>query len=312
MVVVSYQSAADIETGLRSLVAAGVGQGVIVVDNASTDDSVMIVRRFAADGVRLIALDRNTGFTGGCNKGYYEAPETTPYVAFMNPDVRLSPDCLDRCVELLDRRPEVACVAPLLVRADGRTIDSAGQVLKHMTLEVEDRGYGEPLAAAELEPRRVLAACGALAVFRRQALEQVSLPFGPWDGRFFCFWEDLEIGWRLNNHGWQIWFEPAARAEHVRGAGADDGAGPLRWRRPVHLEACIASNRWMTLLRHLNVLDLALWAPVLLMWDLAVTCAGALRRPTLVWHLAKRLPLVAGVWKERKGGKRMRLAKLPW
>ena len=133
------------------------------------------------------------------------------------------------------------------MRPDGTTVDSVGQVLNPLTLEVVDRGYGRPPTDELLRPAPVLAPCGALAVYRRQALASATDEHGPWAERYFCFWEDLELGWRLVNGGWRIRTCPEAVATHRRGAGADAGRGPLRWRRPPELEACIVSNRWMTL-----------------------------------------------------------------
>ena len=104
-------------------------------------------------------------------------------------------------------------------------------------------------------------------MFRRSALESVAEDHGPWAQHFFCFWEDLELGWRLVNRGWRIHTVPEAVATHRRGGGAAAGSGPLRWRRPPELEACILTNRWMTLIRHLHPLDLAPRLPVLLLWD---------------------------------------------
>jgi len=311
VVVVSHNSALDLKGCLEALARDDYVGPVVVIDNASTDNSVAEARQVDGEGVQVIALDENTGFAGGCNRGYQFVRDQAEYVAFMNPDVRVAPGCFEQCVALMEGNPSVGCVAPLLMRPDGLTIDSAGQVLKRGRLEVQDRGYGEVLGPEWLQPRQVLAACGALAVFRREALESVMEEGGPWAERFFCFWEDLELGWRLNNAGWDIWFEPKARAEHGRGAGAAPGTGPLRWRRPPELEACIITNRWMTLVRHLHGLDLMWRVPVLLAWDCALVVAGILRRPSLVRHLVKRWPLV---WREIRGRgrrSRKRLSELP-
>ena len=230
----------------------------------------------------------------------------------MNPDVRIAPDCLRRCADVLAAEPGLAGVAPRLMRPGGATVDSVGQVLTRATLEVRDLGYGHPLDGAILEPRPVLAACGALAVFRRSALSEVSGAGGPFAGHFFCFWEDLELGWRLTNRGWRLRNVPEAVAEHRRGGGAAAGTGPLRWRRPARLEACVLSNRWMTLARHLHGLDLVRRLPLLLAWDLATVAAGSIRRPVLLAHLRRRLGLVVGELRGRRRWPRRRLAELPW
>jgi hypothetical protein len=158
----------------------------------------------------------------------------------------------------------------------------------------------------------VLAACGALAVYRRAALEAVAEGDGPWAGHYFCFWEDLELGWRLTNRGFRVLAAPHAVAVHGRGAGAEAGQGPLRWRRPPELEACVLTNRWMTLIRHLHRADLARRLPVLLAFDLAMTSLGVARRPRLLGHLRRRLPLVYRELGRREHLPRKRLSELPW
>jgi GT2 family glycosyltransferase len=311
-VVVSHQSVADLPSCLTALAdAAGIGQ-VVVVDNASTDGSRAATTPFRSAGVELLALDQNTGFAGACNRGFAAVSDRCDVVAVLNPDVTVTADCLVRAAETLAADPSLAGVAPRLMRPDGSTVDSVGQVLRPATLEVRDRGYGRPVTPDLLRRRPVLAACGALAVFRRDALEAVAGPGGPWAEHFFCFWEDLELGWRLTNAGYRVEALPEAVAVHGRGAGAVAGRGPLRWRRPVELEACVISNRWMTLLRHLYGLDLAVRLPLLLSWDLALVVLGAARRPALLRAIARRWPLVRGEWRSRGGRSRRRLAELPW
>ncbi len=196
------------------------------------------------------------------------------------------------------------------MRSDGGTVDSVGQVLKGGNLEVRDRGYGAAPTAEILEPANVIAACGALAVFRTRALQAVADEHGPWPQHYFCFWEDFELGWRLVNSGWRIETCPAAVGIHRRGAGAAHGRGPLRWRRPPELEACILTNRWMTLIRHLHPLDLAPRLPLLLVWDVGMTTAGMLRRPPLIRHLKSRWPLVVSEWRGRHRFPKRRLREL--
>lgn len=312
VVVVSFDSEDDLPACLSALEAAsGVGE-IVVVDNASGDGSREVVRRRADARVRLLGLDRNTGFAGGCNRGLAALGETADVVVFINPDVEVAPDCLAIAAEALRGDPRLAGVAPRLMRPDGVTVDSVGQVLHPLTLEVRDRGYGAALSNEHLERRPVLAACGAAAVFRRDALAAVAGRDGPWAEEFFCFWEDIELGWRLTNAGFLIAAMPSAVAIHRRGAGAAAGRGPLRWRRPVELEACIISNRWLTLIRHLHTLDLVRRLPLLWLWDVALLVAGAVRRPGLIPAVARRWPLIVSEWRARRGRSRRRLRQLPW
>ncbi|NOZ79017.1 MAG: glycosyltransferase family 2 protein [Acidobacteria bacterium] len=311
-VVVSFNSRDDLPGCLEALLESRPAPEIVVVDNASSDGSAELVReRFGRD-VTLVALDANTGFAGGCNRGLAALPPDVETVAFMNPDVAVSPECLARCAAKLEAVPGLAGVAPRLMRPDGITVDSVGQGLKRWTLEVRDRGYAQSLGGELLEEVPVLAACGALAVYRRQALQRVARDGRAWAEELFCFWEDLELGWRLNNADLGILALPGAVAVHRRGAGAAAGRGPLRWRRPVELEAHIVTNRWMTLIRHLHPLDLAVRAPLLLAWDLGMITIGVIRRPRLLRQLARRWPLVMSEWRRRGSWPRKRLRELPW
>jgi len=309
-VVVSFDSAADLPACLGALERArGLGR-VLVVDNASRDESGRAAR---SNGGEVLALERNTGFAGGCNRGWAAVQGGEPeWVAFLNPDVVVDEDCLARCGQLLAEAPDIGGVAARLMRPDRSTVDSVGQVLKPTTLEIRDRGYGQPLRPELLRTRDVLAACGALAVFRPEALRAASSDSGPWAESYFCFWEDLELGWRLSGLGWRIVALPDAVATHLRGAGAVAGGGPLRWRRPVELEACVLTNRWMTLIRHLHPLDLVPRLPLLLAWDLALVAMSVGRRPGLLRHLWLRWPLVMHEWSLRRAHIRKRLTELPW
>jgi GT2 family glycosyltransferase len=310
-VVVSYNSAGDLPSCLDALEHANQVEQVLVVDNASTDGSAEVARSLGLTRLEVLELEHNTGFAGGCNRGFVAVGDPAEWIAVLNPDVVVEPECLARCVDALKADPALAAVAPRLMRPDLRTVDSVGQVLDRRTLEVRDRGYDAPLEPELLEERDVLSACGALAVFRRTALEQVAEEGGPWAEHFFCFWEDLELGWRLCNSGWRIAAVPEAVAVHGRGAGAARGRGPLRWRRPARLEACVLSNRWMTLARHLHTADLVRRLPLLLAWDSAMVVTSTLRRPPLLRHVVRRLTLVRREWRQRRGRQRRRLRELP-
>ncbi len=227
VVVVSHDSADDLPACLSGLTSAEGVATIVIVDNASRDARRDIARSVGDPRIAVVAESVNSGFAGGCNRGFRELATRYDFLAFLNPDVMVSRDCLSRCAEALEADPELGGVAPLLMRADGDTVDSAGQVLKSANLEVRDIGYGLPPSPAVYEPRPVLAACGALAVFRTSALAEVADEHGPWAQQFFCFWEDLELGWRLTNRGRRIRTCPEAVATHRRGGGAASGPRSL-------------------------------------------------------------------------------------
>jgi len=115
---------------------------VIVVDNASTDDSRAVVEREVV-GARLIAAERNLGFGGGNNRAASEA--RAPIICMLNVDARVTPGWLDPLLPLLDD-DTVGAAAPALVDAEG-TLQEAGAMVDHWgyTGPVGTRGFGNPV-----------------------------------------------------------------------------------------------------------------------------------------------------------------------
>ena len=141
--IVTWNSAAVIDACLASLqVQDASAFELIVVDNASTDDTRERVRAAFARGVpgKLVESPCNEGFCGGQNRAL--AVSHAPWVLFLNPDATLPADFLSRLANLVATLdPEVGTIAPLILLADGR-IDSSGLFLDRLR-RVYDRGQGE-------------------------------------------------------------------------------------------------------------------------------------------------------------------------
>ncbi len=252
-----------------------------------------------------------TAFAGGCNRGFGELASDFDFLAFLNPDVVVEKDCLQRCVEVLeDLRGSGGCGAA--AHAD-RTVGPSTVWARCSKERISRSGTAVLVpnrAPRSWSPGRCSPPVVLWRYFAPRRYGRLPTPHGPWAQHYFCFWEDLEIGWRLANNGWRIETCPDAVATHRRGAGAAEGRGPLRWRRPPELEACILTNRWMTLIRHLHPLDLAPRLPLLLVWDVGMAKAGMVRRPSLIRHLKSRWPLVVSEWRGRHRFPKRRLREL--
>src|SRR5688572_17952593 len=142
VVVVSYNTAAHIESCLLSLLELDYPQvEIIVVDNGSTDGSVDLIRQRFPD-VELVDLQENKGFAGGASVGLYMA--SGDIVATVNPDVKLDPDWMLVVVDTLMSDEDVGIVGSKILYPDGKTIQHAGGVVHYPLATTEHTGRGEP------------------------------------------------------------------------------------------------------------------------------------------------------------------------
>ncbi|MFC5291029.1 glycosyltransferase [Actinokineospora guangxiensis] len=209
VVVVNYRGAEDTVACLRALRAEldypAERLQVICVENASGGEDAE--RIAAVEGVELVRSPENLGFAGGCNLGAAHARGQV--LAFLNNDARPHPQWAKAAVRALAEHPDVACVASKVLDWDGEKIDFVdggltwfGMGYKRHAGEVDDGGHDVA--------RDALFATGSAMFVRTSVFAEL----GGFDERFFMFYEDVDLGWRLNLRGWRVRYEPASLAYH--------------------------------------------------------------------------------------------------
>jgi GT2 family glycosyltransferase len=246
VVVVSYNSAADLPACLDSILAQrGVEPDIWVVDNASSDDSVEVVRRRFPEA-HLIVNPRNEGFARANNlvlsrlaasdsTGHDEPGTATPgHVALVNPDAVLSADALATAVSFLDAHPDVGVVATRLVYPDGRLHRSCHSFLNLTNLIGETTGLEYVLPHTSLgslhmrgfahdRVRDVDWIQGAFLVLPVAICRKV----GVFDPDFFMYGEEMDWCARIRRAGDRIVFLPEPPVTHVGGSSSRPVAGPM-------------------------------------------------------------------------------------
>ena len=230
-VVVAYRSAGILGACLDSIAADlagtsaearwGDGATVIVVDNASPDDSAAVARAHSV-GATVIESPSNTGFGSGCNLG--AAAGQSANVFFLNPDARLVPGSTARLLREFDLEPTLGAIGPGLSdpKGDYRAA-SAGfepslrSIIGHFLLVGRVPGLRRWFRPLQLpqgsrEPRPDWVS-GAAMLVRREALEEV----GGFDESMFLYMEDIDLCRRLRARGWRIGYEPGAVVTHDLG-----------------------------------------------------------------------------------------------
>jgi GT2 family glycosyltransferase len=263
---------------------------VVVVDAGSVDGSVELVRKRYPEA-ELIDCQENVGFCRGNNLGIRAS--SSPFVLALNPDTRLEPRFLEEQLPAFDE-PRVGMSAGKLLRFDGKTLDTAGQLLSRAR-RPQDRGYGEPDAGQFDRDEEVFGACGAAALYRREMLDAIADP-GPdyFDESFFTFGEDLDLAWRAQRAGWRAVYRHRAVGYHARG-GSATRAPWLRRRIPLlgrspEIRFHAVKNRYLSILRNDTVAAYLRDLPFVLARDLSVGLLLLVSSPGVLWRL----------WRERE------------
>lgn len=236
VIIVNFNGREHLTGCLRSVAAQDYPRHrfeTIVVDNASTDDSVELVRQ-SFPWVTLLRLGENRGFAGGNNAGI--AAARGEWLALLNADAAADRGWL-RAGILAGEAGHLGAVASRLVfRDDPWMLNSTGLELYHDGRS-GDRDCGSD-TACERGPGTVFGGCGAAVFLRRAAVDAL----GGFDERLFLYWEDLDLAWRLRRAGWEIGYAPSARATHV-GSGTIGRASATQTRY-------VERNRVLVNVRH--------------------------------------------------------------
>jgi GT2 family glycosyltransferase len=207
----------------------------------------------------------NRGYGAGANYLLAWAAQRAPqagYVLILNPDVELEPEFAAILLREMEEQPQVALASGKLLRPGGAIIDSAGiRLPRHR--RARDRGSEEPDRGQFDRPELVFGVSGAAMMIRREALSDLALEDEVFDEDFFAYQDDTDLSWRANLLGWQVLYEPAARAIHGR-----------RWRqdrRPAiqpSVRRHSFKNHYLQIIKNERAVDLIRNLPVLMAWEM--------------------------------------------
>jgi len=217
LVVLNYDGRALLDACLPSVLAQRFADfEVVVVDNGSRDGSIEHIRARWPQ-VRVVALAENVGVTAALNA--MVATARGEFVALLNNDVELEPEWLALVVEALRANPQAAAAAGKLLNFHRRSqIDGAGDILYRGGAATR-RGHGEFDRGQYDTPEAMFGVCAGAAMYRRSAFERV----GPFDERFFAFYEDVDWNFRAQLAGLTSRYVPSAVAFHMGGATLGQG-----------------------------------------------------------------------------------------
>lgn len=268
---------------------------LIVLDNASREDERPYLRDLPSDAT-IVQSAINLGFAEGNNAAARDAD--TPYLVFLNPDAFPEPDWLAKLIATAEANPRAGAIGSLQLKAGApEVLDGAGDVL-HASGMGYRGGHGHARNAASPTLAEPFAVCAAAMLVRREAFEGV----GGFDPRYFCFFEDIDLCFRLRLAGWRVLQAPDAIVAHV--------GGGVTSARSAFAEFHGARNRLWTFVK---CMPTALFWPMLplhLLLSAAAATISALRGGHFAaWRgIAAGLGGVAPFWRGRREIQRTRRA----
>lgn len=217
VIIVNWNGEPFLERCLTALMAQTVKPlEIILVDNASSDGSAEIALRFPL--VRLLALDQNNGFARGNNLAIEAVSKESEWIALLNPDAFAEPRWLEELLMAAQRNPAFDVFGSMLVNAGNPLlIDGAGDAY-HISGLVWRMGHSDPITQITEHQREVFSPCAAAALYRLSALSKV----GGFDEDYFCYVEDMDLGFRLRLAGCRCLYVPQSVVHHV-GSGTTGG-----------------------------------------------------------------------------------------
>lgn len=271
IIIVNYNTADLLEKCLKTVIKqSGVRYSVIVVDNASSDNSVAMVQHTFPD-VELIANRENLGFSKANNQAVNAT--RSRYVFFLNPDTEVLPNAFQNMVMYMDSHPTVGLAGTRLLNPDGTVQES-----------VEKRYPGQKYAGKTFDTLKGAIAwvSGASMVARRDVIQSLS----GFDEGFFLYGEEQDLCMRIRQDGWEIGFVPDAVVIHWGGQSERNNLPKKVWKKKFEAELIFYRKHYphhaITAIRRANILK-AYWR----IFTLRVALRFAKKKETYVAKLDK-------------------------
>lgn len=268
ILIVSYNTCAVLRECLQSVEASTGSLTIetIVIDNASRDDSVAMVRK-EFPSVKVIETGQNLGFGNANNRAYEEA--TGRYIILLNSDAFLFPDTLQLSIRKMEEDPRTGLASGRLVGRDGALQPSArmfpSPLIQFLVMSGLARrfprsrffGQGDRTWADPMQPAEVDWVPGAYSIIRNDVLQKV----GFFDPVFFLYYEEVDLCWRIQKAGYKIMYWPEIEVIHIGGESSRQvktlemskgGAQLILWRMRStllfyrkHMPGKISLIRWL-------------------------------------------------------------------
>ncbi len=188
---------------------------LVLADNGSNDDSVeFTIKEFPE--AHVIKIGYNSGFAKAINEGIkYSLKNLDPdHILLLNNDIELAPDFLQILIDTFERHKDASSVAVKMLNYYNRDIiDDCGDFVKAGGGSPLARGNGEKDTGQYDKEEYIFGACAGAAIYKKDVFENAAL----FDEKFFAYYEDIDLSFRLQLLGYKCFYQPKAVCYHKRG-----------------------------------------------------------------------------------------------
>ncbi len=237
IIIVNYNTLKDILNCLESLKKAGYINFVTVVDNNSSDSSLV---KIAVDfpQVKIIPLKKNLGFAGGNNHAIsLLLKQGFKFFLLLNPDTIINSDTINFLLEVITKDTKIGVVGPKIFSADGK-IWSGGGKIDSVRFSGGLIGFGQDDSSQYNFIREVDFISGTAMLIRKEVFQQIGL----FEEKYFLYYEDVEFCYRAKKEGFKIIYVPTATVIH-------QGSVSLKKNSPLH-QYYMARNHFLFTFRN--------------------------------------------------------------
>lgn len=182
---------------------------IVVIDNGSVDKSITLIESQFPE-VLLLKQPKNLGFAGGVNVGIRYALENgADYIALFNNDAVAKKDWFEYLVNKAKSDDSVGIITSKILRSDKNHIDSTGENYSVWGMPFPRDRNQEDIGQRN-QAEEVFGASGGASLYSAKMLKEIGL----FDEDFFAYFEDVDISFRAQLAGWDVWYEPSAVVYH--------------------------------------------------------------------------------------------------
>lgn len=193
---------------------------IIVVDNDSTDNSLLLSKKSVAKlNTRYLLLSENLGFSHGNNQGLTKANPNSKYVLFLNPDTVVEPNTFVKMINFFDKNSKVdAATCKVILAKTGqvqsechRDFPTPTTALLHFSGLSSRRYFMEHLDYSQTQ--KIPACVGAFLMVKRSVGKKI----GWWNEKYFFYGEDLDFCYKLKKNNFNLYYYPKTSVTHFQG-----------------------------------------------------------------------------------------------